>query len=73
MADADEAVFAKLSEELVGEYTWEEMTERFNEKTGKNMSTPTVFRFCKAQKEIAKILKFRGQFLESWKVAKRDC
>ena len=27
--------------------TWEEMTERFNERTGKNVSKMTVFRFCK--------------------------
>ena len=25
------------------------MTERFNEKAGKNVSTPTVFRFCKSR------------------------
>ena len=49
LTDADEAVLAELSEELDGEYTWEEMTERFNERTGKNVSTPTVFRFCKSR------------------------
>ena len=27
----------------------------------------------KAEKEIAKILKFLGRFLECWKIAKRDC
>ena len=35
LTDADETVLAELSEELDGEYTWEEMTERFNEKTSK--------------------------------------
>ena len=49
LTDVDEAVLAELSEELDGEYTWEEMTERFNEKTGKNVSTTTVFRFCKSR------------------------
>ena len=47
LTDADETVLAELSEELDGEYTWEEITERFNEKTGKNVSTMTVYRFCK--------------------------
>ena len=47
LGDADETVLAELSEELDGEYTWEEITERFNEKTGKNVSTMTVYRFCK--------------------------
>jgi predicted Zn-dependent protease with MMP-like domain len=42
-------VLAELSEELDGEYTWEEMTERFNERTGKEVSTSTVFRFCKSR------------------------
>ena len=42
-------MLAELSEELDGEYTWEEITERFNERTGKNVSTPTVFRFCKSR------------------------
>jgi len=47
LTDADEAVLAELSEELDGEYTWEEMTESFNERTGKKVSKMTVFRFCK--------------------------
>jgi len=47
LGDADEMVLAELSEELDGEYTWEEITERFNQKTGKNVSTMTVYRFCK--------------------------
>jgi hypothetical protein len=38
-----------LSDELDGEYTWEEITERFNKKTGKGVSTATVFRFCKSR------------------------
>jgi len=49
LGDADETVLAELSEELDGEYTWEEITERFNQKTGKNVSTMTVFRFCKSR------------------------
>ena len=49
LTDADEVVLAELSEELDGEYTWEEMTERFNERTGKEVSTMTVFRFCKSR------------------------
>ena len=49
LGDADETVLAELSEELDGEYTWEEITERFNEKTGKNVSTTTVHRFCKSR------------------------
>ena len=49
LTDADETVLAELSEELDGEYTWEEMTERFNERTGKEVSTSTVFRFCKSR------------------------
>ena len=49
MTDVDKAVLAELSEELDGEYTWEEMTERFNEGTGKNVSKMTVFRFCKSR------------------------
>lgn len=49
MTDVDEVVLAELSEELDGEYTWEEMTERFNERTGKEVSTMTVFRFCKSR------------------------
>ena len=47
LTDDDEVVLAELSEELDGKYTWEEMTESFNEKTGKNVSKMTVFRFCK--------------------------
>ena len=47
LTDADAVVLAELSEELDGEYTWEEMTERFNEKTEKEVSKATVFRFCK--------------------------
>ena len=49
MADVDEVVLAELSEELDGEYTWEEMTQRFNERAGKEVSTMTVFRFCKSR------------------------
>ena len=49
LTDADETVLAELSEELDGEYTWEEITERFNEKTGKKVSKATVFRFCKSR------------------------
>ena len=49
LTDADAAVLAELSDELDGEYTWEEMTERFNEKTSKNVSKMTVFRFCKSR------------------------
>ena len=47
LTDADETVLAELSEELDGEYTWEEIKKRFNEKTEKEVSTATVFRFCK--------------------------
>ncbi|MDA9766555.1 hypothetical protein N9D08_00865 [bacterium] len=46
---ADEEVLAWLSEELDGSYTWDEMTERFNEETGKEVSTMTVCRFCKTR------------------------
>ena len=49
LGDADETVLAELSEELDGQYTWEEITERFNEKTGQEVSTMTVFRFCKSR------------------------
>ena len=49
MTDVDEVVLAELSEELDGEYTWEEMTQRFNERTGKEVSKMTVFRFCKSR------------------------
>ena len=44
---ADEAVLSELSEELDGNYTWDEITKRFNEETGKEVCTTTVFRFCK--------------------------
>jgi transposase len=47
LTDADVTVLAELSEELDGEYTWEEIKERFNEKTGKKVCTMTVYRFCK--------------------------
>jgi hypothetical protein len=36
-------------QELDGNYTWDEMTKRFNEETGKEVSTMTVFRFCKTR------------------------
>ena len=49
LTDADEEVLAWLSEELDGNYTWDEMTKRFNEETGKEVSTMTVFRFCKTR------------------------
>jgi len=49
LTDADKVVLAELSEELDGEYRWEEMTARFNEKTGKNVSKMAVFRFCKSR------------------------
>jgi len=49
LTDVDETVLAELSEELDGEYTWEEMTARFNEKTRKEVSTTTVHRFCKSR------------------------
>ena len=49
LTDADAAALAELSEELDGEYTWEEITERFNEKTEKEVSRTTVHRFCKSQ------------------------
>ena len=49
LGDADETVLAGLSEELDGDYTWEEISERFNEKTGKKVSKATVFRFCKSR------------------------
>ena len=42
-------MLAELSEELDGEFTWEEITERFNEKTGKKVSKATVFRFYKSR------------------------
>ena len=49
LGDADATVLAEVSEELDGEYTWEEITERFNKKTGKNVSTMTVYRFCRSR------------------------
>ena len=47
LTDADESVLARLSEDLDGNYTWDEITKRFNEETGKRVCTTTVFRFCK--------------------------
>ena len=47
--DADESVLARLSEELDGDYTWDERTRRFNEETGKDVCTMTVFRFCESR------------------------
>jgi hypothetical protein len=35
MTDADESVLAELPEELDGNYTWDEITKRFNDETGK--------------------------------------
>ena len=49
LTDADESVLARLSEELDGNYTWDEITERFNEETGKGVCKMTVFRFCKSR------------------------
>ena len=49
LTDADESVLAWLSEELDGNYTWDEITKRFNEETGKEVSIATVFRFCKSR------------------------
>ena len=49
LTDADESVLARLSEELDGNYTWDEITKRFNEETGKEVSAPTVLRFCKSR------------------------
>ena len=49
LTDADEALLAELSEELDGNYTWDEITKRFNEETGKKVCTMTVFRFCKSR------------------------
>ena len=46
---ADESVLARLSEELDGNYTWDEITKRFNEETGKRVCKMTVFRFCKSR------------------------
>jgi ribose 1,5-bisphosphokinase PhnN len=49
LTDADAAVLAELSEERDGEYTWEEITERFNKKTEKEVSKANVFRFCNSR------------------------
>ena len=49
LTDADESVLARLSEELDGNYTWDEITKRFNEETGKRVCKMTVFRFCKSR------------------------
>ena len=49
LTDADESVLARLSEELDGNYTWDEITKRFNEETGKDVCKMTVFRFCKSR------------------------
>ena len=49
LGDADATVLAEVSRELDGEFTWEEITERFNEKTGKKVSKATVFRFYKSR------------------------
>jgi len=57
LTDADAAVLAELSEELDGEYTWDEMTERFNEKTGKNVSTPTGLDFVRVEDGVKAVLR----------------
>jgi len=49
LTDADESVLARLSEELEGNYTWDEITKRFNEETGKDVCKMTVFRFCNSR------------------------
>ena len=49
LTDADEVVLAELSEELDGNYTWDEITKRFNKETGKGVCTTTVFTFCKSR------------------------
>ena len=49
LTDADESVLARLSEELDGNYTWDEITKRFNEETGKDVCKLTVFRFCNSR------------------------
>ena len=49
LTDVDESVLARLSEELEGNYTWDEITKRFNEETGKDVGTMTIFRFCKSR------------------------
>ena len=42
-------MLARLSEELYGNYTWGEITKRFNEETGKDVCKMTIFRFCKSR------------------------
>lgn len=49
LTDADESVLVRLSEELDGNYTWDEITKRFNKETGKGVCTTTVFTFCKSR------------------------
>jgi len=49
LTDADESVLARLSEELDGNYTWDEITKRFNEETGKGVCKMTVYTFCKSR------------------------
>ena len=49
LTDADESVLARLSEELEGNHTWDEITKRFNEETGKDVCKMTVFRFCNSR------------------------
>ena len=49
LTDADESVLARLSEELEGNHTWDEITKRFNEETGKDVCKMTIFRFCKSR------------------------
>ena len=49
LTDANESVLARLSEELEGNYTWDEITKRFNEETGKDVCKMTVFRFCNSR------------------------
>ena len=57
LTDADAAALAELSEELDGEYTWEEITERFNEETGKNVSTPTGLDFVRVEDGVKAVLR----------------
>ena len=49
LTDADESVLARLSEELYGDYTWNEITKHFNEETRKEVSASTVHRFCQSR------------------------
>ena len=49
LTDADESVLVRLSEELDGNYTWDEITKRFNEETGKGVCKMTVYTFCKSR------------------------